>query len=329
MKAIACLLCGGRRTRPLFEVPEFIRKQGCYVYAKCEDCDHIFLNPQPEAKELELFYTEVVPRLKAEFPLPPDASPESLADSPAEREKVNLIRERGILKQSGSVLDIGFGSGGFLFAMAGQGWRCTGVELTDRVELPFDPAGRFEHYFGADSLQELESEQFDLVTLWHVLEHLPNPVYTLRQVRRLVKPAGVVLIGVPNIGGLSSRVFGRFWYGLAAPWHLQQFTPRSLGLALCEAGLLLDEIRGCGRLPMHLCWTCSVSNLIDELSPRWYCQPLVLALRLLRRGVVTAMPILLRAECLVGLPGAIVAIGRKNQLAEAMETRLQEAEVSQ
>jgi SAM-dependent methyltransferase len=162
----------------------------------------------------------------------------------------------------------------------------------------------------------MKSGLFDLITLWHVLEHLRNPVEVLGLARRLLKPEGTLVVAVPNVSGLSFRIFRRHWFALSPPWHLQQFKPRSLGLAFYEAGLTVEEIRAFGEHPMRLCWTDSLTGMIEAIPSAWYESPLRMALRILRRGVAVAMPLLLRIEQGVGLPGAIVAIGKKNKLVE-------------
>lgn len=249
----------------------------------------------------------------------PGATLESVAEALPEREKIGFLRDLGVLDQRGSALDVGFGTGAFLCALAQRGWRCSGVELTQRVELPFDPENYFEPSFGPDVLAEMELGHFDLITFWHVLPHLRDPVATLRQARRLLKPDGAVVIGVPNVGGLTAKVFGRFWHGLMPPWHLQEYTPRTLGLAMAQAGLTLTDVRGLGDIPKRIFWSSSVTNIIDAIPQTWWRAPAVLGLRVLRRATVVGMPLLLRAEEALGLPGAIMAIGRQNALAAALE----------
>jgi SAM-dependent methyltransferase len=237
---------------------------------------------------------------------------------PVEKEKISLLDSLGLLDHKGAVLDIGFGNGGFALAIAKQGWRCVGLEFTEKVELPFDPAGRFEVLMGPDSLEKLEAEQFDLITMWHVLEHISDPIGTLRQARRVLRPGGHIVTAVPNFAGLSSRVFKRNWYALSPPWHLQQFSPRSLGLAFCEAGILLEELRGFGELAMRICWIGSLTEMMNSIPRVWYQSTLRAALRVVRRAMATVPHLLLWTERACGLPGAMVAIGRKNPLIEIL-----------
>lgn len=82
----------------------------------------------------------------------------------------------------------------------------------------------------------LEPAQFDVITLWHVLEHLHNPVDYLRICRRLLKPSGQLVVELPNFDCLQSRVFRNNWYALMVPEHLSHFSPRTLPVVLQLAG---------------------------------------------------------------------------------------------
>src|SRR2546429_888463 len=99
------------------------------------------------------------------YPLPPGTSPEAVADSPVEHIKIDVLRLQGLLDRPGRVLDIGFGSGGFLLNMARLGWRGVRLEFTNKGDLLFDPAGRFDVMFGPGALHGIESGQVGLITL--------------------------------------------------------------------------------------------------------------------------------------------------------------------
>ncbi len=79
-----------------------------------------------------------------------------------------------------------------------------------------------------------EGNRFDFVTMFHVLEHLPNPRLALKYAGDLLKPGGTLIIQVPNIASFQARLFGRRWYGLDVPRHVINFSPKALGLLLKE-----------------------------------------------------------------------------------------------
>jgi SAM-dependent methyltransferase len=145
-------------------------------------------------------------------------------------------------QKPGKVLDIGCGRGLLLNKLRERGWEPQGTELSE------DAAA-----FARDSLglpvttQRLEDTQFpdnefDPVILWHVLEHVHAPKEMLREVSRILKPGGTLLVAVPNFGSWEARWSGKGWFHLDVPRHLTQFTLKTLRTSLGEAGLTLKEV---------------------------------------------------------------------------------------
>jgi SAM-dependent methyltransferase len=151
-------------------------------------------------------------------------------------------RFAGSLKGSaGSVLDIGCGNGKFLALMAASGWTITGTEL------PGPAWARAERVPGMRLVRADEfplpvpSASMDLVTLWHVLEHVPDPALALREARRVLKPDGALVVEVPNADSWQARCTGSRWFHLDPPRHLYQFTRRSLPRLAEQAGFAVTR----------------------------------------------------------------------------------------
>jgi 2-polyprenyl-3-methyl-5-hydroxy-6-metoxy-1,4-benzoquinol methylase len=143
----------------------------------------------------------------------------------------------------GRLLDVGCGNGDFLERMHGLGWAVRGVEPDPRARaVASDRLGR--ELVGPD-LETVASqgEAFDVVSLVHVIEHVPDPIGTLDACRRLLRPGGLVVIRTPNAGSLGARLFGRWWLGLDVPRHLFVFSPATLRTCAERAGLEVAEIR--------------------------------------------------------------------------------------
>ncbi len=133
-----------------------------------------------------------------------------------------------------SVLDVGCGDGTFLQKARRQGWTVTGTEIdVDRLSL----AG----IRVASSLADID-EHFDAITCWHVLEHLPNPLASLRAMRSRLTEDGALVLSVPDAGGMQARIFGRFWFHRDVPRHLFHFDLRSLRLTLERAGFRVVKV---------------------------------------------------------------------------------------
>lgn len=142
---------------------------------------------------------------------------------------------------------------------------------------------------------------FDVITLIHVLEHLRDPVGTLREVCRILKKGGIVIMAVPNIRSLAGFLFQSYWFHLDAPRHLHHFSPASLRRLLCKA----DGIRPVrvNHLPMTEGLTESWAYLCRD-SPRFR--------KFLPRRVISLFaPPLAWAIAVGGLSDSIVVYAKK------------------
>lgn len=142
------------------------------------------------------------------------------------------LREPGVLPASGSLLDVGAGSGAMLaaFSAASPGWRLFGLDLDTRKEPALKAIPQFERLFTVPP--EQVSQRFDLITLIHSLEHFPDPVAMLRSLRGLIAPGGRLFVQVNNAG--------RTPFDLVVADHLCHFTPQSLAFLVARSGLGVD-----------------------------------------------------------------------------------------
>jgi 2-polyprenyl-3-methyl-5-hydroxy-6-metoxy-1,4-benzoquinol methylase len=142
----------------------------------------------------------------------------------------------------GRVLEIGCGSGERIALLRERGWEVDGQEI-DAVAaaVASERLGRGATIrVGPLETLALGAASYDAVVSNHVLEHVLDPAAVLREARRLLKPDGVLVAITPNVASLGHRVFGRDWFYLDPPRHLQVFTPRALARLACEAGFTPD-----------------------------------------------------------------------------------------
>lgn len=142
------------------------------------------------------------------------------------------------------VLDIGCGKGGFLRHLKLQGWQVNGVELIASPYAEFWKRANLE----VTTVSEVDEAKyspgsFDLVTFWHVFEHLPSPPGVLDMVFKVLKPMGILVIAVPNINGLQAKLFKENWFHLEVPRHLFHFSKKSLSRILQDHGFDLIKIK--------------------------------------------------------------------------------------
>ena len=142
---------------------------------------------------------------------------------------------------AGRLLDLGCNEGRSLSLYAANGFAAEGLEINEKAAALARRRG-FPVYTG--TLEELNPpEPYAVVVLANVLEHAPDPVAMLAQVRRLLGPGGRVWISCPNAWSLWRRVFGRDWINWHVPYHLWHFSPRTLEAVLARAGLRLMEVK--------------------------------------------------------------------------------------
>lgn len=135
--------------------------------------------------------------------------------------RVRLLK-RATANRAGRLLDVGCGDGTFLLAAQAAGWTVAGTEMNPQ---PARDAGLDVF---SDLTQAASQGTFDAITLWHTFEHMTDPRRTLNDLRALMAPDGVLIVAVPDAGGLQARIFGRNWFHLDVPRHLFHFTRAAL-----------------------------------------------------------------------------------------------------
>ena len=145
------------------------------------------------------------------------------------------------LPSRGRALELGSGTGWMLEALRAAGWDAAGTERTaDAARIAADASGADVRVGGLEAFPA--EPVFDLVVMFHVLEHLADPMAALRGAAERLRPGGVLLLGLPNIASWQSRVTGRHWMHLDVPRHLVHFSPHTIALATQQAGLRVETI---------------------------------------------------------------------------------------
>ena len=156
-------------------------------------------------------------------------------------QKRKLI-ESQVKSSSGSLLDYGSGAGAFVAYMQKAGWKATGIEPDE------DARSVAKQDFGVELLQEsalfsLAPAQFDVITLWHVLEHVHDLQTTLTALKRLLKPSGLLLIAVPNYTSTDACFYGPAWAAYDVPRHLYHFSPASMEVCMQKNQLSVKSMQ--------------------------------------------------------------------------------------
>ncbi|MEZ6041056.1 MAG: class I SAM-dependent methyltransferase [Planctomycetaceae bacterium] len=138
-------------------------------------------------------------------------------------------------------LELGCATGTYLQKLKAAGWQAVGVEPSEKAALKARSAGLTVQTGTLDTIEFSPDDVFDLAAAWMVLEHVPDPAATLRQLFGVIRPGGKLLFSIPNAGCWEAIVFGRHWYAWEPPRHLHHFTPDSIRRLLTQAGF--DDIR--------------------------------------------------------------------------------------
>lgn len=141
--------------------------------------------------------------------------------------------------RSGSILDFGCGTGEFLNFMKKSGWNIDGLEVSDYAR---QKAEILNSQSFRKSLDEISGKQFDVISAWHVIEHVPDLAETVARLKSHLKKSGTLFIAVPNYESPDATYYQEYWAGYDVPRHLWHFSKKSMEQLLRSCGLKLITI---------------------------------------------------------------------------------------
>lgn len=153
------------------------------------------------------------------------------------RDKVKLINSYKPVK--GRILDIGAGTGDFLLECKNQNWDILGIEPNDKAKgIALGKGIKF-----GDTIEKLESNSFDVITMWHVLEHVPDVEHQVAELKRLLKPSGTIIIAVPNFKSYDAKYYKEFWAAYDVPRHLWHFSKTAIEKLFDKQNMNLEDVK--------------------------------------------------------------------------------------
>lgn len=236
-----CLCCGSAAIDKVFECKDYTVSNENFEIRKCNTCTFRFTQGAPGEAGIGRYYQ----------------SQEYVSHSDTKRGivnrlyhrvrsftlaiKVNLIKNITGLKH-GILLDVGAGTGAFAFAMQQAGWNVTGLEPdeTARVNALSNRKLQLEEL---SKLDNLNADTFDAITLWHVLEHVHDLHGYLEKFFKILKPAGRLVIAVPNFTSYDARFYRQYWAAYDVPRHLYHFSPKSMQVLLDQKGFAVEAVK--------------------------------------------------------------------------------------
>lgn len=223
-----CPCCGSASIFPALSAKDYTVSNELFEIWHCDDCTARFTQRVPNAASIAPYYQ----------------SASYVSHSDTEKGLINrlyhlvrnftLVSKRKLVqqvtgKETGSLLDVGAGTGAFSKAMQLAGWKLTALEPDETARQ--NAANKYGLTLQSpEKLFQLGAEQFDAITLWHVLEHVHDLHGYLLQFQKSLKTGGRLIIAVPNYTSYDAKVYGESWAAYDVPRHLYHFSPKSMEL---------------------------------------------------------------------------------------------------
>jgi 2-polyprenyl-3-methyl-5-hydroxy-6-metoxy-1,4-benzoquinol methylase len=233
-------------------------RPGRFRFVRFESCRLVFQSPRLTLEHVKPYYDDnyIAHQERGRWGIV--APLVAWAFGAVDRAKLRLVSRYSSLGPSSNVLDVGCGTGSFLTAVRqSTGATVSGVDFVDLSDRPTLRGVRFYHGLFYD--QPFGGEQFDLLTMWHYLEHDYDPLRSLRAARDLLSPDGRLIVEVPRLDSLSFRLFGDRWPGLQAPQHTALYEKDTLLGMLDRAGLEVVDYLPYGAFPPYFYLFCGVA----------------------------------------------------------------------
>nr|WP_315252199.1 class I SAM-dependent methyltransferase [uncultured Flavobacterium sp.] len=201
-----------------------------------ETLDMLITHPQPSLDILGKYYesTDYISHTDSKRSLFEKAY--HFVKNIALKNKLDLINSYQPSK--GLILDIGAGTGDFLAVAGKGGWKTVGVEPSDKAKAIAKSKG----VSFVENTSELDSHSFDVISMWHVLEHVPNLDEQIKELKRLLKPTGTLIVAVPNFKSFDAKHYGNFWAAYDVPIHFWHFSKKAIELLFNRENMQLQKV---------------------------------------------------------------------------------------
>lgn len=255
MDQVSCVVCNSRNKTQIFSgTDSYLEIPGKFNMVCCQKCGMFYINPQPTNGMLAQHYTkDYLPFVEEKNPIIRFLRRVYYAFE---------IRKIGkYLKNRKSILEIGSGRGDFLFELKRKKYIVKGIEL-NKVAIK-----TAEKFHGLDLLHgsifngNFRDSEFDCIIMRYVLEHLKDPVSTIKEVYRILTDKGILIINTPNLNSLEYKIFRNYWSEFDYPRHLFIFSADLIKYWLSTKGFRVQEI--C-HMAVPLGWTNSIRLVLKK-----------------------------------------------------------------
>ena len=231
-----CPICSGHQFTTIRTCTDFTTTKETFNLAECIGCNFVFTQPRPAAAEIGKYY-------QSDKYISHTGGSQSLIDRIyLLARQYTLAQKRKTIErhaQGKTILDFGCGTGEFLKEMQGHGYQTVGVEPADNAR---EKSIQLNGKVIASSLDQIPPQPYDVITLWHVLEHLHEPAQYLRQFHELLSHSGTIFIAVPNRNAPDAKHYQSYWAAYDVPRHLWHFSQQDMTALLRNHGFKLKSI---------------------------------------------------------------------------------------
>lgn len=231
-----CPVCSSKNFEQILEVKDHLVSRETFIICQCNDCLVRFTNPRPDENQLYRYY-------QSEDYVSHTNEGNNLVNNLYKFARYFTLRSKRRLIEKDTrqkrLLDVGCGTGHFLKHCTSKGWTVNGVEPDEGART----IARNEHGLSVvPTLEDIGEQVYDRITLWHVLEHLPDLSGTFERLSSLLNNDGKIFIAVPNYQAYEEKKFRDNWAAYDVPRHLYHFNRESLEILAGKNGLKVDKV---------------------------------------------------------------------------------------
>jgi 2-polyprenyl-3-methyl-5-hydroxy-6-metoxy-1,4-benzoquinol methylase len=237
-----CPLCKSKNIKNLIICKDFLVSGESFAINECENCTFKFTNPRPLDEELSKYYQSedyishsnksnsfrhIIYKIVRNYTL---------------KKKLKLINS---LSEKGNILDVGCGTGEFLKVCSSNHWKVSGVEPDFKARKKSEKLLNISIYDDVFNCEHYNT--FQIITLWHVLEHLPDIHANIKHLKKILAKGGRILFALPNVDSFDSKIYKEYWAAYDVPRHLYHFNQNTFKKLMKQHGMEVKKI-----IPMKL-----------------------------------------------------------------------------
>jgi 2-polyprenyl-3-methyl-5-hydroxy-6-metoxy-1,4-benzoquinol methylase len=251
LEAVPCYLCGSWASRNFVDAEDDLGgTPGRFRFVRCLNCNLAYQNPRVRIERIGAYYddTYIAHRKKRDWGVLTPLFERAMHK--LDEDKAAIVTRYVALDSGTEVLDVGCAVGTFLAHLRQTfGVRAAGVDFKDLSSA--ETLQDVEFHCGLFYEADLAADRFDLVTMWHFLEHDYDPLRSLATAHRVMKPGGTIVIEVPRLDSMTFSWFGDRWPGLQAPQHTVLYDRETLLCAVKKCGFEVVDYLPYGAFPAY------------------------------------------------------------------------------